>query len=63
MLVGKKVVVVVVVFGIATIFVLFDILSFLLIKLRLEEGRLCRFAYAASLMPLRLCRFAYAASY
>jgi len=42
--VGKKVVVVVVVFGIATIFALFDILSFLLIKLRLEESR---FAHAA----------------
>jgi hypothetical protein len=42
MLVGKKVVVVVVVFGIATIFVLFDILSFLLIKLRLEESRFAK---------------------
>jgi hypothetical protein len=41
------VVVVVVVFGIATIFALFDILSFLLIKLRLEENR---FAHAALLM-------------
>ena len=37
MLVGKKVAVVVVVFGTELIFVLFDILSFLLIKLRLEE--------------------------
>jgi hypothetical protein len=46
MLVGKNVVVVVVVFGIATIFALFDILSFLLIKLRLEENRF----YAALLM-------------
>jgi hypothetical protein len=39
--VGENVVVVVV--GIATIFALFDILSFLLIKLRLEESRLSHF--------------------
>jgi hypothetical protein len=47
MLVGKNVVVVVIVFGIEANFALFDILSFLLIKLRLEEKR---FAHAALLM-------------
>jgi hypothetical protein len=52
MLVGKKVVPVVTTFGASPSFVLFDILSFLLIKLRLEENR---FAHAATLMPL-LCR-------